>query len=261
MWNMQRQGMPCLYDINMNMKNSVRIFAGPAEVASRLAEEIIRRIKASASSENPFSIALSGGSTPEKLYSFLGDELSVSVPWEFVYLFWSDERCVHPGHPESNYGMAKRLLIDKSGIPEQNVFRMKGENEPSTEAVRYASQMSSVLRRRNGVPVFDLVILGMGDDGHTASIFPGQHELFPTDKICAVSTNPAGQKRITLTDVIINNAEAVVFLVTGKKKAWIVRAIIENLPGSISYPAARIKPVFGSLDWYLDKEAGELLHL
>jgi 6-phosphogluconolactonase len=251
--------MPCLYDINMNMKNSIRIFAGTAEVASKLAEEIVRRIKVSASRENPFSIALSGGSTPEKLYSFLGDEFSTSVPWEFVYLFWSDERCVLPGHPDSNFGMARRLFIDKSGIPETNIFRMRGEDDPATEAARYAAELAASLRSRDGVPVLDLVILGIGDDGHTASIFPGQDELMVTERICAVSVNPSGQKRITLTGRIINNAEAVAFLVTGEKKAGIVQALINNLPVAAGYPASRIKPVYGSLDWYLDNEAGELL--
>jgi 6-phosphogluconolactonase len=241
------------------MKDSIKIFANSVEVASRLAEEIVRRIKASASSENPFSIALSGGTTPEKLYSFLGDEYSGDVPWEFVNLFWSDERCVLPGHPESNYGMAKRLLIDRSGIPASNVFRMRGEDDPETEAARYAGELSARLRSRDGVPVFDLVILGIGDDGHTASIFPGQHELMPGERVCAASVNPSGQSRITLTGRVINNAEAVVFLVTGNRKARIVWSIINNLPESASYPASRIKPVFGSLDWYLDTEAGELL--
>jgi 6-phosphogluconolactonase len=251
--------MPCLYDINMIMKNSIRISAGPAEVASMLAEEIVRRIKASASRENPFSIALSGGSTPEKLYSFLGEEFSGSVPWEFVYLFWSDERCVPPGHPDSNYGMAKRLFIDRSGIPASNVFRIRGENDPADEAARYAGELSAHLRSRDGVPVVDLIILGIGEDGHTASIFPGQQHLMSSEQICAVSLNPSGQNRITLTGRILNNAEAIVFLVTGEKKAEIVRSIVENLPGATGYPASRIKPVYGSLDWYLDSQAGKLL--
>jgi 6-phosphogluconolactonase len=239
------------------MKNSIRKFATPAEVASSLAAEIIGRIRASANRENPFSIALSGGTTPEKLYSFLGDEYSGAVPWEFVNIFWVDERCVLPGHPDSNYGMAKRLFIDKSGIPATNVFRMRGEDDPATEAARYSGDLSARLRSRDGVPLFDLVILGIGDDGHTASIFPGQQYLMTSDQLCAVSVSPAGQSRITLTGRIINNSEAVVFLVTGDKKAGIVRAIIKNLPDADGYPAALVKPVYGSLDWYLDNEAGE----
>ncbi|HLP72111.1 MAG TPA: 6-phosphogluconolactonase [Bacteroidales bacterium] len=242
------------------MKTSVRVFENAADVAAKLADEIVMRIRAAADEERSFSIALSGGSTPELLYSFLGDEFRDSVPWEFVHLFWGDERCVPPGNPDSNYGMVKRSLIDKIGIDAAKIHRIFGENDPEGEAKRYSGEILSGLPSRDGMPVFDLVLLGLGSDGHTASIFPGNMDLLASDSICAATVHPeTGQKRITITSRVINNAEAVVFMVTGENKAGIVREIINNEPGSEKYPASHIKPVYGSLDWYLDGEAGQFV--
>ena len=242
------------------MKSSVRIFPSPAELAARLGEEIVRRISISATRERIYSIALSGGSTPELLYSFLAEEYSDSVPWEFVYIFWGDERCVPLNHADSNYGMVRRILLDKIGIPAENVFRMKGEDNPVLEAARYSCEISSILPSRDGLPVFDLVLLGLGKDGHTASIFPGNLRLLTADIVCGIAEHPVTkQKRITISGRAINNAEAVVFLASGKDKAQVVRDILGNNPGSDNYPASHIQPVYGSLDWFLDTEAGALL--
>lgn len=236
---------------------SVRVFPSPHEVAASLAEEIVRRIKSSASKERNYSIALSGGSTPELLYSFLGDEFSGAVPWEFVQLFWGDERCVPPESIDSNYRMAKKLFIDKIDIPLINIHRIRGEEDPVKESSRYSDEIGIWLPQRNGLPMFDLQIMGIGEDGHTASIFPGYLSLFSSDKICEVTVHPVSkQARITLTGRVINNSESVVFLVEGKKKAGIVEAIIKKKPEAGKYPAAHILPVYGSLDWYLDEEAG-----
>ncbi len=214
-----------------SMKLSVEKFSSPAEVASRLAEEIVRRIVASANSEKPFSLALSGGSTPELLYSFLFDEFADSVPWEFVHLFWCDERCVPPEHADSNYGMIRKLLIEKTGLSSSNIHRMKGEEDPVFEAMRYAGELSATLPVRDRLPVLDLAILGMGVDGHTASIFPDQMKLIDSERLSEVAVHPGtGQKRITLTGKVINNAEAVVFLVTGLKKANVVSQILREEP-------------------------------
>lgn len=242
------------------MKESVRLFSTPAEMASKLAEEIVRRIVASANSEKPYSIALSGGTTPELLYSFLFDEYAGSVPWEFVHLFWGDERCVPPGDSESNYGIVSKLLVEKTGLPASNVHRIKGEENPVFEAIRYSKELSAILPVRDKLPVFDLVLLGLGEDGHTASIFPDQLHLLNSERFCDVAEHPStNQKRITLTGRVINNAEATVFLVTGKKKAHVVSAVINGDETSERYPAAHIKPVYGSLDFFLDREAGSLL--
>lgn len=242
------------------MKNSVRIFPNSGELAATLAEEIVRRITHSANSERNYSIALSGGSTPELLYSILGDEYSDAVPWDFIRIFWGDERCVPPDSTESNFGMAKRLLLDKIDIPESNIHRMMGEEDPLKEAIRYSAEISSLLPLRDGLPVFDLQIMGIGEDGHTASVFPGFLDLFSSSEVCAVTVHPgSGQRRITLTGSVINNSEAVVFLVEGKGKAETVARIIRNDAESAGYPASFVRPVYGSLDWFLDEDAAALL--
>jgi 6-phosphogluconolactonase len=242
------------------MKASVNIFTNEEDLAAGLAEEIVRRIRAAATSERKFSIALSGGSTPVLLYTFLGDEYSKSVPWDFVSFFWGDERCVPPESPDSNYGMAMKYFLGKTGIPHSNIHRIRGEEEPSEEAERYSGEILQHLTLRDNLPVFDLQLLGIGNDGHTASIFPGYTGLFSSGKICDVAVQPeTGQKRITLTGKVINNSEAVVFLAQGKTKATLISEIISDSPGAEKYPAAHVKPLYGSLDWYLDREAASEL--
>jgi 6-phosphogluconolactonase len=242
------------------MKASINVFGGVEDLASGLAEEIVRRIQAASTSERHFSIALSGGSSPILLYSLLSDEYSKSVPWDFVNFFWGDERCVPPDSPESNYGAAMKYLLGKIGIPHSNIHRIMGENEPLEEVERYSAEIVSQLPLRDGLPVFDLQLLGIGTDGHTASIFPGSLELFWSDKPCDVVMHPeTRQKRITLTGKVINNSEAVVFLVQGKNKARLISEIINNHPGYKKYPAAHVIPVYGSLDWYIDNEAASEL--
>lgn len=242
------------------MKKTEKVFNSPAELASGLAGDIVRRIVESANKERPFSMALSGGSTPGLLYSFLGEEFSNAVPWEFVHIFWGDERCVPPDHPDSNYLGVKKNIIDKTGIPLMNVHRIKGEDEPLLEAMRYSGEISTMLQVRDKLPVFDLVLLGLGEDGHTASIFPDRMDLLDSGRICDVAVHPSsGQKRISLTGKVINNSEAVVFLVSGKKKAELVKSILNQEDGASRYPAFHIRPVYGSLDWYLDEEAGSMV--
>jgi 6-phosphogluconolactonase len=242
------------------MKASVNIFTKEEDLASALAEEIIRRIRAAATSERKFSIALSGGSTPVLLYSLLGEEYSKSVPWDFVSVFWGDERCVPPDSPDSNYGMAMKYFLGKTGIPHSNIHRIRGEEEPSEEAERYSGEILQNLPLRDGLPIFDLQLLGIGNDGHTASIFPGYIDLFSSGKICEVTIQPeTGQKRITLAGKVLNNSEAVVFLAQGRLKSTLISEIINDSPGAEKYPAAHIKPVYGSLDWYIDRDAASEL--
>lgn len=238
----------------------LKIFPTPFDLAEKFAEEMIRLIRESADSGKKFTIALSGGSTPELLFSLLGEQYARAVSWKNVHLFWGDERCVAPDSPESNFGMTKRKLIDKIEIPASNIHRIKGEEDPAIEAVRYSDEILSITQRRSALPLFDLVILGLGDDGHTASIFPGNLDLLNSEKICDVATHPvSNQKRITITGRIINNASRVVFLVTGKKKADIVEKIINNRAEALPFPASHIAPAEGLLTWYVDKESASLL--
>lgn len=242
------------------MGRTIKIFQTPYEMAEKFAEEMVGMINESAKEEKIFTVALSGGSTPELLFSVLGDNYAKSVSWKNVHLFWGDERCVPPDNDMSNFGLTKRKLLDKIDIPAANVHRIRGEEDPVAEAERYSSEIISFTQKRNGLPFLDLFILGLGDDGHTASIFPGNTEIINSEKICEVAVHPVThQQRITLTGRVINNSSRVVFLVTGIKKAEIVENIINNRAEALNFPAYFIVPHEGMLNWYVDKEATSLL--
>ena len=242
------------------MDNSVRIFRTPYELAENVAGEMVHMIKDAADRSVPLSVSLSGGSTPELLFSILGDHFSKSAPWQFVHFFWGDERCVPPVSPDSNFGMAFRTLFKKIQIPQGNIHRIYGEHNPVKEALRYSELISQFTSERDGFPVFDLILLGMGEDGHTASVFPDRTELFNSEKICEVVVHPVSQqKRITITGRVINNAENVRLLVTGKNKAEIIKRILKKEKGGLNLPASLVVPVNGNLQWILDAEAGSLL--
>ena len=169
-----------------------------------------------AQDRDKITVALSGGSTPKVIFDILAADFGNEVEWSKFYFFWGDERCVPPTDEQSNYKMTVDHLFSKIDIPERNIFRIQGENDPELEALRYSAVLEKELRLENEVPQFDLVILGMGDDGHTASIFPHEIELWDASESCAVATHPdSGQKRVTISGDVINNASAVAFLVTG----------------------------------------------
>ncbi len=242
------------------MKPSVRIFRSPYELAEKFAGEMVEMIRQASGKNVPITVALSGGSTPELLFSILGDHFSRSAPWEFVHFFWGDERCVPPVSPDSNFGMAFRSFFKKIQIPDINIHRIYGEQNPVKEVVRYSDVISQFTGKRDGLPVFDLVLLGLGEDGHTASIFPGTPDLLISERICEVSVHPvSNQKRITITGKIINNAENIRFLVTGKNKAEIVKKIIKKEKDVSNFPASSIVPLYGRIEWLIDTDAGSLL--
>jgi 6-phosphogluconolactonase len=238
----------------------IKISQSQDELAWDFAREMADLINDAGKSKKVLNIALSGGNTPGLLYSILGDNFSDSVSWENVHFFWGDERCVPPEDPESNYGMTKKALFNKIRIPSSNIHRIRGENVPEKEAARYSKEIASFARKRDGLPVLDLVILGLGVDGHIASIFPGHQELITSEKTCRVAVHPVtSRKRVTITGSVINNAEMIIFLVTGSHKAETVAAVIES-PGITNYPAASIEPVHGILKWYLDIDAAAMLN-
>jgi 6-phosphogluconolactonase len=242
------------------LDKNIKIFATPKELAEKFAEEMAGMIIESAKNQKLFNVALSGGSTPELLFTLLGNNYAGSVPWHYVHFFWGDERCVPPDNTESNYRMAQSKLLTRIKIPSGNIHRIRGEADPAGEAGRYSEELTSHILKRDSLPLFDLVLLGLGEDGHTASIFPGQMDLMESDKICEVAFHPVTkQKRITITGRVINNAERVVFLVTGKKKEEIVEKIVKQRPSAQNFPAFYIVPVYGMLSWFLDHEAGSLL--
>ncbi len=204
------------------------------------------------------TIALSGGSTPKLLFSLLAKDYSDKIAWQNLHFFWGDERCVPPGDPDSNYGMTKSLLFDKVNVDPTHVHRVLGENDPDDEAKRYGEVLSEVCEDVNGLPSVDLMILGMGDDGHTASIFPHQMELLKASTICAVAEHPtSGQKRVTINGPTLNNSGLVAFLVTGEKKAEKVSRALNPMADHSDIPAAHIKG--REQYWFLDKGAASFL--
>lgn len=238
------------------MEPEINIFPTPVILAEEFAKEFARMINDSAIRNEPFTVALSGGSTPELLFDLIGERYAGEVSWQHVHFFWGDERCVPPDDNESNYGKAFEKMLGKLPVSPSCIHRIKGEDVPEKEASRYSDEITANTRSRNGVPSFDLIILGMGEDGHTASIFPGHNELFFSDRICETSGHPVTkQKRITLTGKVLNNAAEVVFLVTGSKKAGIVAEILKKAPESQNYPAANVVPEHGRLRWFLDEGA------
>jgi len=205
-------------------------------------------------------IALSGGSTPKEVFKELALNFKDAIDWSTVQFYWGDERCVPPDDGESNYKMADEYLFSKVGLSRANIHRIYGENDPVVEAKRYSEILKKRLPYYRELPQFDLVILGLGDDGHTASIFPHQMKLFNSKKYCEVAEHPeTGQKRVTLTGQIINNASEVAFLVTGTSKAQKVFEIIEMQGNYERYPASFVLPRSGKLIWFLDADAAGIL--
>jgi len=249
-----------LRDIKKNMSQSIHIFDTPEATARAVAELMQQKAKEKFKQSLPYNVALSGGNTPKLLFKILAEDFQDSMPWHIVRLFWVDERCVPPTHAESNFGMTYENLLKQVSIHEANIFRMTGEADPQKEAVRYATLLEAQLPMVNGLPKFDLVLLGMGDDGHTASIFPNNLSLLQYESTVAVAVHPtSGQKRITLTGNIINTATHVVFLITGSSKSGVLRQIIQHESGFEQYPASYIQS--GSVAFYLDKAAASELPL
>ena len=206
------------------------------------------------------TVALSGGSTPKKIFEYLSSHDTGLVNWKRIRFFWGDERCVPPEDNESNYKMARLSLFEKLHIPEENIFRVYGEADPGDEAVRYGKIIAENVTVENNLPRFDLMTLGIGEDGHTASIFPGNTGLFHSQYCCEVATHPqSGQKRITLTGPVINNSRNIIFIVTGSGKAKIIADVFQDNKETL-YPASLVRPVNGNLTWLLDSDAAKLLH-
>lgn len=225
-----------------------------------LAEEFSYYLKELADKGEKVHVALSGGSTPKVIFDYMAEYLGNEILWQNIYFYWGDERCVPPTDSESNYKMTVDHLISKVDIPESNIFRVLGEEDPSQEAIRYGNVLDKELPQVNGIPQFDLVMLGMGDDGHTVSIFPNSIELWDAEENCVVATHPdSGQKRVTITGKIVNNAKEVAFLVTGGNKAEKVREIVMEEGDFAKYPAHLVQPSSENLTWYLDEDAAEKL--
>ena len=212
-----------------------------------------------------FAVALSGGSTPRGSYARLAsDELASQVDWGRVHLFWGDERCVPPGHPDSNYLLARETLIDHLPIPSENVHRIRGELEPAQAATDYEHTLRTFFSSptdedEEPIPRFDLILLGMGDDGHTASLFPGSAALDERSRwVVAYYVDKLHDWRITLTPGVINAAAHVTFLVSGASKAERLQQVLAGPYEPDFLPAQIVKPADGHLLWLVDASAALL---
>ena len=215
----------------------IRIFENSHELARGAAEHLVALA--------PFSVALSGGSTPKLLYQLLADEFHTQVPWSRTQFFWSDERHVPPDHPDSNYRMAYEALLSRVPVPDSNVHRIHSENPNAQQA---ADEYEKTV-----VPRLDLILLGLGVDGHTASIFPGSEVVHETKRLVAAPwVEKLNTYRITMTLPLLNNGASIMFLVSGAEKAQIVKEVLE---GPRKYPAQFVQPNNGELIWMLDRDA------
>ncbi len=228
-----------------------------ADLNARAAERFLALAGKAVSATGRFAVALSGGSTPKGLYTLLaGSPFRQQVPWSGVHLFWGDERCVPPDHPQSNYRMVGEVLLEKIPIPAHNVHRMAGEKDPEIATTEYEEELKRFFRLSPGaLPRFDLILLGLGEDGHTASLFPGTNALQQTDRlVTACYVREISEYRLTLTLPVLNAGAAVVFLVSGSSKAQIVKDILGS-PQTPAFPAAKIRPTNGTLAWFITYDA------
>lgn len=217
--------------------------------------EVDRFLREAEELDRPAHVALSGGNTPKTIFRLLA-ETSQAEAWKNIQFYWGDERMVAPDDPQSNFGNAWRYLFDPLGISSDQVHRIRGEENPALEAERYSKFLMEQLPVENGFPVFDWIWLGLGEDGHTASIFPNQIDLWNAPELCVVATHPVtGQKRVTITGTVINAARRVTMLVSGKSKSHVVNSIVMKEGDYLDFPAFYINPNSGYLEWFMDQDA------
>jgi 6-phosphogluconolactonase len=246
----------------MERPANVFVFDTPEQLAVGAAERFVERASEFHGQSHRFSVALSGGRTPRRVYQLLATERFKSrVDWDNLHLFFGDERCVPPDHPESNYAMAYENLISKVALPAKNVHRIIGEGDPAENARAYENQLRTFFAGL-AWPRFDLVFLGMGDDGHTASLFPGSEALNEKTKwVVTTKLERLSQDRVTLTVPVFNHAAQVIFLVAGKEKAIRLAEVLRE-QSAPDLPAQLIHPVDetdGTLEWLVDRAAASLL--
>jgi 6-phosphogluconolactonase len=254
-------------------RGNMSIYRDAEELALKAARRFARLADQYVVGCGRFTVALSGGSTPRAMFSLLAEHpFADTVPWSSIYFFWGDERCVPPVHPDSNYRMASETLLSKVPIPAENIFRIPTEiPEPAEAAEQYAralnkfffagSSAKSGTAPLSSLPRFDLVFLGMGPDGHTASLFPHSAALKAGEQIVVANyVEKFAAHRITLTAATINNARNVTFLVAGEDKAEVLKNVLEGAYQPDLYPSQMIQPSNGTLLWMLDEAAARRLN-
>jgi 6-phosphogluconolactonase len=242
------------------MKSEIRIFNDVENLSRAAANLFTAQAAESINGWDRFLVALNGGNTPVRLFQLLGTDFREQVNWSKVQIFWGDERCVPPDDPGSSYGQARDILLSRVPIPDPNVHRIKGEIGPVEASKECSLALTAFSSPPLDWPRFDLVYLGMGEDGHTASLFPGS-PMDVAEPVIPVTAQyqdrPAN--RVTLTPVVFNSARKVVFMVTGENKANILAEVLSDRYNPKQYPAQRINPKDGVLIWLVDEEAASKL--
>lgn len=238
----------------------LQVVADTAALNASAVKEIVACADSAIQTRGQFSIALSGGNTPRNVYSLLADLRRDSLSWNRIQIFFGDERHVPPNHPDSNYRMARESLLSKVPIPADNVHRILAELPEQQAADKYERELKAFFRLSDGEwPHFDLILLGIGDEGHTASLFPGSTALLEKSRLVVANwVEKFKTWRITFTYPALNHAAEVLFLVSGSSKAEILRDIFD--PGKANtFPAQGVKPANGKLLWFADRAAASLL--
>lgn len=234
----------------------------PQDLFQAAAEEVIRAATEAVAQRGRFTIALSGGSTPRNLYTLLAANAGASLPWAQMFFFWGDERHVPPEDPDSNYRMAKEALLSKVPIPAANIFPVPAENpDASAAADSYEQTLRKFFEVAPGeFPRFDLILLGIGSDGHTASLFPETAALQETSRLVVANwVEKLKTSRITFTLPVLNAARCAAFLVSGTDKATVLREILEGSAPGEKYPSKLVRPSAGNLIWFVDRAAASEL--
>ena len=242
------------------MKSQIRIFHDLESLSRNAANLFVERAVQAIAERDRFLVALNGGGTPMHLFQLLGTEYREKVDWNKTQLFWGDERCVPPDDAGSSYGQARSIFLNHVSIPASNIHRIKGELGPTEASKEYTLVLKNFASPPLDWPRFDLVYLGMGEDGHTASLFPGLpiNVSEPTMPVTAhYQDRPAN--RVSLTPVVFNNGRMVAFMATGEKKATTLAQVLSDRYNPELYPAQRIDPKDGTLIWLVDEAAASKL--
>ncbi len=244
------------------MENTITVLSSPEEVAHRAAAEIAKIINAVLIKRPIFRLVLSGGSTPKRLYETLSNgQYLQKISWDRVHFFWGDERAVGPNHPESNYRMAHEALLHQIHVRKNQIHRMRGEADHLKQAASdYEEEIRGHFGPGAGNIQFDMILLGLGEDGHSASLFPETDALKESHRWVVANYIPKlASYRLTLTPILLNQADWIIFLVTGSDKAGVVAEVLEGPRQPLRLPAQLISPVKGKLLWFLDRAAAEAL--
>jgi 6-phosphogluconolactonase len=246
----------------LTSSTEIRISTTPQELFAAAAEEVAHSVNEAVSERGRFTLALSGGSTPKSLYNLLATNARTSLPWDKMFFFWGDERHVPPTDADSNYRMVDEAMLSKVPVPTGNVFRFAAENpDAAAVAQAYEETLRKFFELKAGeLPRFDLIFLGLGPDGHTASLFPGTAGLQEKSRLVIANwVEKLKTSRLSFTYPVLNAGRTVAFLVSGTDKAAVLHTVLEeNAPGE-QYPAKLVQPKDGKLIWFLDRAAASEL--